>query len=143
MSEIKVDTLTGKTSAGDITVTSEGGAATQSLQQGLAKCWINFDATSSNAIRDSLSIGSITDSGTGVFSLNLSSAMANDDYVMSGCSLYSGASGFDDAAVISRDNTQVGSVSTTVNPFYTFRLQGNVQIRDCPETMILLHGDLA
>ena len=37
MSEIKVDTLTGKTSAGDITVTSEGGAATQSLQQGLAK----------------------------------------------------------------------------------------------------------
>ena len=37
MSEIKVDTLTGKTSAGDITVTSEGGAATMQLQQGLAK----------------------------------------------------------------------------------------------------------
>ena len=39
MSTILVDNLTGKTSAGDITVTSEGGAATQSLQQGLAKAW--------------------------------------------------------------------------------------------------------
>jgi hypothetical protein len=37
MSTILVDNLTGKTSAGDITVTSEGGAATMQLQQGLAK----------------------------------------------------------------------------------------------------------
>jgi len=35
MSTILVDNLTGKTSAGSITVTSEGGAATQSLQQEL------------------------------------------------------------------------------------------------------------
>ena len=41
-----------------ITVASEGGAVTTNLQQGLAKCWINFDPTSSNAIRDSLLIGS-------------------------------------------------------------------------------------
>ena len=43
MSEIKVDTLTGKTTAGDITVTSEGGAATMQLQQGLAKAWVGFN----------------------------------------------------------------------------------------------------
>ena len=35
---LKVDELQGIATAGDITVTSEGGAATQSLQQGLAKC---------------------------------------------------------------------------------------------------------
>jgi len=143
MSEILVNKLTGTSTAGSILVTGEGGAATMQLQQGLAKCWINFDPTDSNAIRDSLLIGSITDSGTGVFSLNLSSAMANDDYVMSGCALYSGASGFDDTAVISRDNTQVSSVSTTVNPFYTYRLSSTESIKDCKETMILLHGDLA
>ena len=34
---LKVDALQGITSAGDITVTSAGGAATQSLQQGLSK----------------------------------------------------------------------------------------------------------
>ena len=34
---LKVDAMQGVTAAGDITITSEGGAATQSLQQGLAK----------------------------------------------------------------------------------------------------------
>ena len=34
MSEIIVDKLTGVGTAGDITVTSEGGAATMQLQQG-------------------------------------------------------------------------------------------------------------
>ena len=143
MSEIKVDTLTGKTTAGDITVTSEGGAATMQLQQGLAKAWVNFNGTGTIATRDSLNIASMTDSGTGTFSMNMSNAMGNDDYTMSGCIFHSDASGFDDATVISRDNTQTSSVSTTVNPFYTFRLQGNVEIKDCRENMIVLHGDLA
>ena len=53
MSEIKVDTLTGKTSAGDITVTSEGGAATMQLQQGLAKVWQNLDGSGTISTRDS------------------------------------------------------------------------------------------
>jgi hypothetical protein len=143
MSEIKVDTLTGKTSAGDITVTSEGGAATMQLQQGLAKTWVNFNGTGTIATRDSVNIASMTDSGVGKFSMNLSNAMSNDDYAMSGCVFHSDAGGFDDATVISRDNTQTSSVSTTVNPFYTFRVQGNVEIKDCRENMIVLHGDLA
>jgi hypothetical protein len=37
MSTILVDNLTGKTSAGDITVTSEGGAATQSVAAGVGE----------------------------------------------------------------------------------------------------------
>ena len=62
MSEIKVDTLNGKTTAGDITVTSEGGAATQSLQQGLAKAWMSLNASATPiAIRDSFNISSVTD----------------------------------------------------------------------------------
>jgi hypothetical protein len=51
MSTILVDNLTGKTSAGDITVTSEGGAATMQLQQGLAKAWVNFNGTGTVALR--------------------------------------------------------------------------------------------
>ena len=142
MSEIKVDDLTGKTSAGDITVTSEGGAATMQLQQGLAKSWVNFNSSGA-AVRDSTNIASMTDSGVGKFSMNLSNAMSNNDYAMSGCAFHSGAAGFNDATVISRDTTQVGSVSTTVNPFFTFRVQQTVEIKDCLENMIALHGDLA
>lgn len=81
MSEIKVDTLTGKTSAGDITVTSEGGAATQSLQQGLAKVWINHNQVTSHSIRDSLNISSITDAGTGkTYPISFSNNMSSSSY---------------------------------------------------------------
>lgn len=80
MSEIKVDTLTGKTSAGDITVTSEGGAATQSLQQGLMKSWVNIDIAGTVSINDSLNVGSITDGGAGVFNVVLSNNMNNNTY---------------------------------------------------------------
>ena len=143
MSEIKTDKLTGVGTAGNITVTSEGGAATQSLQQGLAKCWVNFNGTGTIATRDSLNIASMTDSATGVFSMNLSNAMSNDDYAMSGCVFHSDAGGFDDSVVLSRDNTQTSSVSTTVNPFYTYRLTTTQTIQDCRENMVILHGDLA
>jgi hypothetical protein len=80
MSEIKVDALTGKTTAGDITVTSEGGAATMQLQQGLAKVWVNFNGTGTIAVRDSLSVSGLVDNNTGNYTVNYSSSMANDDY---------------------------------------------------------------
>ena len=67
MSEIKVDNLTGKTSAGDITVTSEGGAATQSLQQGLAKAWVLYDQLDGTADTvGSLNLSTLVDVATGV-----------------------------------------------------------------------------
>ena len=78
MSEIKVDKLTGKTSAGDIDVTSEGGAVTMQLQQGLAKAWCNNDQNSTHDVADSFNISSISDGGTSatnyVFTNNMSSA---------------------------------------------------------------------
>jgi len=86
MSEIKVDTLTGKTTAGDITVTSEGGAATMQLQQGLAKAWVRIDGTGTAAIDDSLNCGSLTDNGTGDYSVARTNNMSSADtyYVIEG-----------------------------------------------------------
>ena len=37
------------------TVTSEGGSVTTSLQQGLAKCWSNFNGTD-DTVRDSFNV---------------------------------------------------------------------------------------
>ena len=68
MSEIITNKLTGKTSAGDIDVTSEGGAVTMQLQQGLAKAWITYGDTASAgnpAIYQSFNFSSIADNGTG------------------------------------------------------------------------------
>jgi hypothetical protein len=79
MSEIKVDTLTGKTTANDITVTV-GASATMSLEQGLAKAWVNFNGTGTVAIRDSFSISSISDTSTGNFASTYTNNMNNSDY---------------------------------------------------------------
>jgi hypothetical protein len=77
MSTILVDNLTGKTSAGDITVTSEGGAATMQLQQGLAKHWGWFDTNTSNTVRNSFNNASITDNSTGNYTVAATNAFAN------------------------------------------------------------------
>ena len=80
MSTILVDNLTGKTSAGSITVTSEGGAATQSLQQGLAKVWVNFNGTGTIAARDSFNLSSLDDDGTGSYGVNISSVFSSANH---------------------------------------------------------------
>jgi len=80
MSEIKVDTLTGKTSAGDITVTSEGGAATMQLQQGLIKAWANVSGNDSPVVDDSLNVTSISDEGNGEFKLTWVNLMGNTEF---------------------------------------------------------------
>ena len=77
MSEILVDTLTGKTTANDITVTV-GASVTQSLEQGLAKGWCSFNGQSATlSFYDSLNGSSLTDGGTGDYTMNLSNAMSD------------------------------------------------------------------
>lgn len=80
MSEIKVDALTGKTSAGDITVTSEGGAVTMQLQQGLAKAWIFFNGIGTVSVNDSLNISGVTDNATGSFTPAFSNSFSSVNY---------------------------------------------------------------
>ena len=63
---LKVDTLTGVTTAGSISVTGEGNSTTTNLQQGLAKGWLSLAASSTPvAIRDSFNISSVTDALVG------------------------------------------------------------------------------
>ena len=76
---LKVDEMQGVTSAGDITITSEGGAATQSLQQGLAKAWAKC-AADGTSITDSFNITSLSDDGTALQTLTIANDMANANY---------------------------------------------------------------
>jgi hypothetical protein len=89
---LKVDEMQGVTSAGDITITGEG-TATMRLQQGLAKAWVRFDATSSNSVNDSFNVQSIRDNGTGQHGITLTSAMANTDWSVQCTGTASGTSG--------------------------------------------------
>ncbi len=86
MSEIITDKLTGKTSAGDVTITA--GSTTMQLQQGVAKSFLNFDQ-SDNGVDGSLNVSSVTDNGVSDITNNFVNSFADDHY--STC----GFSGFD------------------------------------------------
>ena len=81
MSTLLLNTLTGKTSAGSIVVTGEGGSTTTNLQQGIAKAWVNLNGTSTIAVRDSINNASITDNGTGDYSTTVTNAFGSVNYV--------------------------------------------------------------
>jgi hypothetical protein len=84
MSEIITNKLTGKTAAGNVTITSEGGSATMQLQQGVAKAWINYKQAATFETRDSLNISSVSDDGSGLADTNYTNNFNNDDYAASG-----------------------------------------------------------
>jgi len=82
---LKVDELRGIVSAGDITVTSEGGAATMQLQQGLAKSWYCVDEAD-QILDDSFAVSSLTDNASADTSANMTNNFNNAFYSHSGCS---------------------------------------------------------
>ncbi len=53
-------------------------------QARIAKAWVNFDGSGTVSIRDSYNIASVTDNGTGDWTLNYSTAMSNTSYVVFG-----------------------------------------------------------
>ena len=134
MSEIKVDNLTGKTSAGDITVTSEGGAATMQLQQGLAKFWVNFNGTGTIAARDSFNLSGLTDTGTGNYTTSFISVMNNANYTaVATCGLDSGGS----RAFCSTDSHATTSVAVLLRQAAS---NNNIDAADVQPALL---GDLA
>jgi len=80
MSTLLLNTLTGKTSAGSIVVTGEGGSTTTNLQQGVAKMWVNYTGISTTAARDSFNVSSLTDNATGQTTININNDMGNANY---------------------------------------------------------------
>ena len=94
MSTVVLDTITGKStattltigstpvvsaSANSMTIRGEGSNQT-SIQQGLAKCWVNFTGITTTAARDSFNVSSLTDNGTGHTTVNINNDMANANY---------------------------------------------------------------
>ena len=135
MSTVKVNTLTGTTSAGSISVTGEGGSTTTNLQQGLAKAWTNINGEASGpASRDSFNVGSITDVSAGQINYAITNAMANDDYARL---VSAGDSGVRRVA----DTGAAASHTTVLAVIITESMNGNLYDVDDANGAIL--GDLA
>jgi len=80
-SQLKVDTLTGVTTAGSIVVTGEGNSTTTNLQQGLNKSWVSQCDQAGAAIDgDSFNISGYTDVATGKSGIAITSAHSDALY---------------------------------------------------------------
>ena len=116
-----------------ITVASEGGAVTTSLQQGLAKAWERHNA--SHSIDSSLSVSSITDNGTGDTTVTYASALSTATQAISGSS---GNNASNDCIL---GNAAVQAHTTTTHRYVIMNAGGVIYDRAFNSTLI--HGDLA
>ena len=114
-----------------ITVSSEGGAVTTSLQQGLAKAWANFHQDGTQSIDGSINITSITDSGVGESSFGISNALSNGNDNIPTTTVGAGLS--NTHSVFNLARTTVVKIETYAGSSYT----------DASEINMLVHGDLA
>ena len=74
MSTLKVNTIQN---------TSGGSSSTpEQIEQGRAKAWIHFDGQDTVAIRDSFNVSTLTDNGTGDYTISFTTAMANTNYAV-------------------------------------------------------------
>lgn len=78
MSTLKCDNL--QNSAGTKTVPMN------TVVDGSAKAWVNFNGTGTVAIRASFNVSSITDNGVGSYTVNFTTAMPDASYSVSSCS---------------------------------------------------------
>ena len=140
-STLKINTLTGVSTAGSIAVTGEGNSTTTNLQQGLCKAWANFDATLSTiATRDSLNIASLTDdASTSQVRLNFTNSFGNTNYTNMGATAGAGGSTGDHSFV----PYNTGSGGTTSQTFQMRPSDYNGNRRDCTFVYHSSFGDLA
>jgi|TARA_R100001463_G_scaffold129326_1_gene188177 hypothetical protein len=111
-SVLKVDSITGVTTAGSISVTGEGNSTTTNLQQGLAKAWV--EGSNAAALTDSFNISGGTDNGTGDYSYAFSNNMGSASYSISVCCHSGGlAATNDDSQTTSSYKVQIFSRTST------------------------------
>ena len=66
----------------NIQTTSGGSSSTpEEIQQGRAKLWLNYNG-STNSIRDDFNVTSVTDEGTGTYTVNWDTNAANANYAI-------------------------------------------------------------
>lgn len=102
MSTLKCDNL--QNSAGTKTVPMN------TVVDGSAKAWVNFNGTGTVAINASFNVSSITDGGAGIYTINFSTAMVDKNYAVA----ITTSSDLTTAMLVYEENTYAGRVSSSV-----------------------------
>ena len=136
-STLKINTLTGVSTAGSIAVTGEGNSTTTNLQQGLAKAWSGIDAESSVSQFDSFNIASITDTSAGLQSHNLTNSFTDTTFCCTASCNGNSVENFGSVEVQNGVGLGAGLMATR-----SFKTATNA-VADLNFVFVIGHGDLA
>lgn len=111
----------------------------EQINQGRAKAWVNFDAGTGVAIRDSFNVSSITDHTTGQQTVNFTNAMSNANYsvVATGNRVIADGGGTLFGLIMIDDNAAVPT--TTAVRFSTIHTNGTAY--DLDRVCVAVFGD--
>ena len=108
--------------------------------RGIAKAWVNFNGTGTIATRDSENVSSLTDNGTGDYTVNFSNAFAAADYSFAGAT--KPPSGFSNQT-FGRVLSGKYNVSPTVSALRIVTCTTSIGLEDFDVNCVTTHGDLA
>jgi len=152
MSEIILDTITGKSTATTITIGStpvvsssansmtirgEGSNQT-SIQQGLCKAWLHVPPDGAS-ISDSFNVSSHDDDGLGDGGVNISSSMSNNDYAISSMASDAGANNVITTLELTQNTEATGSFDYET----AYANSSTNRTNHDANRMMTIHGDLA
>jgi hypothetical protein len=105
------------------TIQNSGGTGSPAIS-GLAAAWVNFNGTGTVAIRASSNVSSITDNGTGDYTVNFTTAMTDANY----CPFYQLSSDTSPSARTSGTIVTQSTAAFRFNVGYQNLASGGVQV---------------
>jgi len=134
LGKIKADTLEHSTA---------GSLDTSYVVNGSAKVWVNFNGTSTVAIRGSNNVTSITDNGTGDYTANFTTAITDANYaVTNGFTPYT-STNFTTYGAIHGSAASGATTKTTSTIRVEYKNVANdSNFYDAAEINVVIHGDL-
>jgi len=103
---------------------------------GVAAAWVNFNGSGTIAARDSVNVASLTDRGTGLYTLNYTSNMSSTDYSSVG-------SCADNATDATSRNRMFTPSTLTASASYANTYTTSSSADDVALVCVSIHGDLA
>ena len=124
-------------STGQTTIVGEGGTTTTSVQQGLCKVWVAYDAEST-VTKDSFNVSSQSDDAVGRTTTTFTNSFSNDDWSLTG-QVFDGT-GANDVRTLNHD---FGTDTYTSSAVKYYQLDASNNLNDPFRFFIHIHGDLA
>jgi hypothetical protein len=125
--------MAGTIVADTLTHSTAGSIATNYVVNGSAKAWVNYKGTTTNEVRDSLNVASVSDDAVGVFTMNYSNSLNNSSYAATGS--------IDGSGVVSGAVLEIRSYGT--GSLGLRSMHANLSNTDMPTIGADIHGDLA